>query len=62
VITVGERSTCIAVVAAFVVCGALVDPVWVRPRRDPTAGLSFVGLGRLLVVVRRLHGRPAPRD
>jgi CDP-diacylglycerol--glycerol-3-phosphate 3-phosphatidyltransferase len=60
VITVGERPTRIAVVSAFVVCGALVAPVWYDTGAIVTAALSLVGLGQLLVVVRhRLHGRPA---
>jgi phosphatidylglycerophosphate synthase len=54
VITVGERPARIAVVSAFVVCGALVDPVWYDLGAIATAALSFVGLSQLLVVVRRL--------
>jgi len=59
VITVGERPTRVVVVTTCALCGALIDPVWYGLGAAAVAGLSLVGLGQLLIAVRRrLRLRP----
>jgi phosphatidylglycerophosphate synthase len=54
VITVWERPTRVIVTAAFLLCGGLfLDELWVELGAAAWVGLGLVGLGQLLVVVRR---------
>lgn len=54
VITVWERPTRVIVTAAFLLCaGLFLDDVWASLGAAAWVGLGVVGLGQLLVVVRR---------
>jgi CDP-diacylglycerol--glycerol-3-phosphate 3-phosphatidyltransferase len=54
VITVWERPTRVIVTAAFLLCaGLFADEVWAGLGAAAWVGLGMVGLGQLLVVVRR---------
>jgi hypothetical protein len=54
VITVWERPTRVIVTAAFLLCaGLFADEVWASLGAAAWVGLGVVGLGQLLVVVRR---------
>lgn len=54
VITVWERPTRVVVTAAFLLCaGVFADDVWASLGAAAWVGLGVVGLGQLLIVVRR---------
>jgi hypothetical protein len=54
VITVWERPTRVIVTAAFLLCaGVFADDVWALLGAAAWVGLGVIGLGQLLIVVRR---------
>ena len=56
VVTVGERPTRVIVTAVFLACAGIYgagDPMWATLAAAGWVGLGVVGLGQLLVVVRR---------